>query len=60
MCHWSFPVAAKSEVETTREPTPRHTVGLAGQQPPLAKLGTLPRAAASLEPDQFEAQETLW
>jgi len=35
-------------------------VGSAGQQPPSAKLGTLPSAAAFLEPDQLEAQETLW
>jgi len=35
-------------------------VGSAGQQPPSPKLGTLPSAAASLEPDQLEAQVTLW
>jgi len=48
-----------SGIEATREPTLRFTVGLAGQQAPSAKLGTLPSAAAFLKPDQDE-QETLW
>jgi len=35
-------------------------VGSAGQHPPEPKTATDPKAAASLDPAQLDAQETVW